>query len=319
MASNVPVSDIKSSTGSSGDCENNNTTNNPPHPPPPRHHRRPPPLLPRATGRFKCLDCSCTFPTKGALMKHQREKGVFHSPPISCGMNRTILNLNLVRGNEPQPFIPPHQPQTPTIVLPHPPRGNPITSRLAPLPSPFRHNNVAGNVTHGSGFLVRYHPYLRHETMPIGLVPHVGDHGSSSSSPPEKRTVNLISQLDPTQDFLSQLERQPSRQRGNGTNASDVGGYGVGSPYGSGVNKTYVETPIPYPYNPDAFDELAQVIPVRDGENVGGFGGGVGGFLEASVGCDEPPLVDPYVEWLPRRRGTNKVTSNTGVDVTLKL
>ncbi|KAK7259593.1 hypothetical protein RIF29_25202 [Crotalaria pallida] len=166
----------------------------PPHPPPPHPHPK----------TYKCFICLSPFPNPILLGKHHREDEPCSTQLQIKNMNETSLNMI---GN----FVP---------VLQTPPPAPPTTENERTLATPFLITNAAGEnmISSRIDFLNHFHPYLRQEYNLISVVTGVDRCPTSNN-----RTLDLISQLEPTRNFLCKIENQPTGASGNaayGANAT---------------------------------------------------------------------------------------------------
>ncbi|KAK7259592.1 hypothetical protein RIF29_25201 [Crotalaria pallida] len=168
----------------------------PPPPPPPPPHRE----------TYKCFICLSPFPNPVLLGKHHREDQPCSTQMQIKNMNETSLNMigNVVSVLQPPPRPPP---------LPSPPTPLP-TENERTLETPFLITNATGEnvISGGIDFLNRFHPYLRQEYNPISVVAAIDRCPSL-----DNRTLDLISQLEPTRNFLCMIENQTTRASGNAT------------------------------------------------------------------------------------------------------
>ncbi|KAK7259591.1 hypothetical protein RIF29_25200 [Crotalaria pallida] len=98
-------------------------------------------------------------------------------------------------------------------------KHNPLRKHQPPLLSSAPSTR---NATSGKGYLKRYHPYARQEVMPIATSAPENDHGSSTAENKSYKTLDLISLLDPTRNFLCLIDQQSLGQSGKATNGSDA-------------------------------------------------------------------------------------------------
>ncbi|KAK7259598.1 hypothetical protein RIF29_25207 [Crotalaria pallida] len=150
---------------------------------------------------FKCIECFSPFPNRDLLGKHHREDEPCSIKQKIRNMNKTSLNMigNFVPVLQPQP--PPPSPPTP------PPADNERT-----LATSFLITNPAGEnvISGGVDFLIRFHPYLRQDYNPLSALATYDRCPS-----PDNRTLDLISQMEPTRNFLCLIENQPVGPSGN--------------------------------------------------------------------------------------------------------
>ncbi|KAF1891908.1 hypothetical protein Lal_00016939 [Lupinus albus] len=84
---------------------------------------------------------------------------------------------------------------------------------LAPLPSPYDAENATNY----------HHAYLMQEIMSIDAAAATTAYGGDDYCfSPDNRTLDLISQLDPTRNFLCLIDQQSEEQSGNNVNGADA-------------------------------------------------------------------------------------------------
>ncbi|CAL0311037.1 unnamed protein product [Lupinus luteus] len=151
---------------------------------------------------YKCIECFKPFSNRAMLIQHQREDE-------PCRSSQKIIHQY-----KPQPSL-----DQPLILLSPKPIVEANTSSLAPLPSVVQHSNEAEI---GSGYSSPDTTFsitnLRLDTMQIDGDDYDDDHFAS----PKDRTLDLISQLDPTRNLLYLIDKQSAGTSGNGGNDVDA-------------------------------------------------------------------------------------------------
>ncbi|OIW13316.1 hypothetical protein TanjilG_02836 [Lupinus angustifolius] len=151
---------------------------------------------------YKCIECFKPFSNRAMLIQHQREDEPCRS------------SQKIIQQYKPQPSL-----EQPLILLPPSPIVEANTSSLGPLPSVVQHSNEAeirsGYSSPDTTFSITN---LRLDTMQIDGDDYYDDHFAS----PDDRTLDLISQLDPTRNLLYLIDKQSAGPSGNAGNDVDA-------------------------------------------------------------------------------------------------
>ncbi|KAF1894172.1 hypothetical protein Lal_00004094 [Lupinus albus] len=156
---------------------------------------------------YKCIECFKPFSNRAMLIQHQRE----NEP---CRSSQKIIHQY-----KPQPAL-----EQPLILLSPPspsPSPSPMVeankSNFAPSRSVVQHRNESEI---GSGYTSPENTFsitnLRLDTMQID--DDDDDYDNYHFASPEHRTLDLISQLDPTRNLLQLIDEQSEGPSGNAGN-----------------------------------------------------------------------------------------------------
>ncbi|OIV95464.1 hypothetical protein TanjilG_06926 [Lupinus angustifolius] len=127
-------------------------------------------------------------------------------PPLSPSI--VELNTSILA---PSPTLP--QPSLPNVKSYISSFAPALAPALAPLPSP---PCDAANPTN------YHHAYLMQEIMSIDAAAAAAYGEDDNCFSPDNRTLDLISQLDPTRNFLCLIDQQSEQQSGNNVNGGDA-------------------------------------------------------------------------------------------------